>query len=401
MKGIRPFAREDIPQVASLYELTLRSGKREVLPGFPSYFERIFFEHPWLDPEIPSLVYEDADGKIAGFIGAHVRRMTFEGKPIRVGVCSQLIADPEVRSMAVGAFLLRKFMMGPQDMTFMETCSDGIRLMWENMGGHSVHLNSLNFTRFFRPSRFMANQLINRSRLSFINTGNFDGSRLTHRSARPAVSLVRGAADLFDIPLKRLLPVLKFQDTGLGPDDLTPESYLEHLPAIAGKRKLVPAYDLEFLRWQWFEMAQVKSKGELHGSLVRDEEAQVIGWYLYQVTPGDKGHIIQVEAKRGDEATVLQHLYSDAKHRGATLLHGRVEPNLQVPIVKENRCWIHSRYDRSLIHSRRSDILQAIYTGSAIFTRMEGEFWMGFHLEPFTESVANPYGLKSQETVPV
>jgi hypothetical protein len=380
MKGIRPFTREDIAQVASLYELVIRSKTRQAPPALGNYFERIFFENPWIDPEIPSLVFEDKDGTISGFVGSHVRRMRFDGKAIRVGVCSQLIADPEVRSQAVGAFLMRKYMTGPQDLSLMETCSDGMRLIWENLGGQTVHLNCLNYTRFFKPLRFAANQVINRGKL------------------RPIRGLLRATADALDVPASRIKS-LKLEDKGMGADDLTPESYLEHLPAIAGKRRLVPNYDLDFLRWQWFEMAQVKSKGDLHGSLVRDEKSQVVGWYLYQVTPGDKGHIIQVEAKRGFEDEALAQLFSDAKHRGATLLHGRMEPNLHVPLVRENRCWLHSRYDRTLIYSRNPEILRAYYSGDAIFTRMEGEFWMGFHLEPFEQAVQNPYTVRSEVAV--
>ena len=377
MKGIRPLEPRDIDGVASLYEYVLRSKSRSAPAHLAQYFKRIFLEHPWVDPEVPSLVSVDETGQIVGFIGSHVRKMQFEGKPIRAGVCSQLIADPDVRSQAVGAFLMRKYMTGAQDISVMEMCSDGMRLMWENLGGHTMHLNSLNYTRFFRPARFAVNQVLNRGKLSAL------------------APLMHGAAQIFDAPAQRL-KAFKVEDKGLGANDLTPETYLEHFPTVAGKRKLVPAYDLEFLKWQWFEMAQVAAKGTLFGSLVRDDAGKVIGWYLYQLKPGDKGHVIQVEAKRGFEAEALTALFSDAKHRGATLLHGRVEPNLHVPLVKENRCWLHSRYDRTLVYTKNTDLLNAYFTGDSMFTRMEGEFWMGFHLEPFTEEVQNPYALKHE-----
>lgn len=369
--GIRPFVAEDVAQVADLYELVMRSRVRRAPPALPDYFRRIFLDHPWADPEIPSLVHEDRSGRIVGFVGSHARRMTFDGRPIRVGVCSQLIADPEARSQAVGSFLMRRYMTGVQDLSVMETCSDGMRFMWESLGGHTVHLNCLNYTRFFRPARFLVNQRLSRP--------------------GPLRRVLHGVADVADRPITRYLKPLNFGDRGRGADDLTPEAFLHHLPTVAGRRRLLPRYDLAFLRWQWFEMAQVRSKGELHGSLVRDANGEVVGWYLYQVVSGDKGHIITVDARRGSETEALAQLFSDARAREATLVHGRMEFNLHVPIVAERRSWLHSRFDRTLIHARDGEILRAYALGDAMFTRMEGEFWMGFHLEPFQDPVVNPH----------
>jgi Acetyltransferase (GNAT) domain len=378
MKGIRKLTREDLPQVADLYEYVMRSKVRKAPPGMAAYFERIFFDSPWYDPEIPSYVFED-NGQILGFAGSHVRKMFFKGKPIRMGVLGQLIADPDVRNMAVGAFLMKKYMSGPQEISSMEMCADGMRLIWENLGGKTVHINSLNYTRLFRPTKFVANQVLNRGKLT-----SFKGA-------------LRGTADVFDAVVRKAYKPLVTEDKPQD-EELTIEKYLEYLPVILGRRALVPNYDAEFLKWQFFEMAQVESKGTLFSYLVRDaEKNDVIGWYIYQMKPQDKGHIVQVEAKKGFEKEVLNHLFADAQRRGATLLHGRVEPNIHVPLVAANRTWLHSRYDRTLIYSKSPELMLAYYSGDAMFTRMEGEFWMGFHLEPFTKVVENPYAVKHEE----
>ena len=75
MSAIRPLERDDLPQVVSLYEHVARSGSRTPPPGLAAYFERTFLDHPWADPEIPSLVYADGD-KIVGFLGSSVRRLS-------------------------------------------------------------------------------------------------------------------------------------------------------------------------------------------------------------------------------------------------------------------------------------------------------------------------------------
>ena len=100
MAAIRPCERDDVPAVASLYEHVARSGSRAPAPGLEAYFERTFFDHPWFDPEIPSLVYVDDDGAIAGFLGSSVRRLLFDGRPVRMAVSGPLVADPSVRRRA-------------------------------------------------------------------------------------------------------------------------------------------------------------------------------------------------------------------------------------------------------------------------------------------------------------
>ena len=47
-------------------------------PGLTSFLEQVLFDHPWADPETPSLAYVE-DGELLGAIGACAKRMRFEG----------------------------------------------------------------------------------------------------------------------------------------------------------------------------------------------------------------------------------------------------------------------------------------------------------------------------------
>jgi ribosomal protein S18 acetylase RimI-like enzyme len=67
MKFIRPFAPEDISQVAELHRRAFRTADRNS-PRLGSctreYFTDIFLNHPWSEEGIASLVYEE-DGRVA------------------------------------------------------------------------------------------------------------------------------------------------------------------------------------------------------------------------------------------------------------------------------------------------------------------------------------------------
>ena len=50
MSGIRALEREDLPQVARLYELIMRSGVEEKTPpDLAAFFEKTLLDQPWAD----------------------------------------------------------------------------------------------------------------------------------------------------------------------------------------------------------------------------------------------------------------------------------------------------------------------------------------------------------------
>src|SRR5258705_13604376 len=94
--------REEISEVAGLYRFVDESDWR-IPPGeLQPWLERTLFGHPWVDPEIPPLVYVEDSGEILGFIGSHVRRLRFDGEPVRLAAGGPLIAHPEVRNSRLG-----------------------------------------------------------------------------------------------------------------------------------------------------------------------------------------------------------------------------------------------------------------------------------------------------------
>src|SRR3954451_14722064 len=101
---IRPFERADLPRVAELYERTMRSGGTTAPAGLAAHFERTALDHPWSDPEVPSLFFE-TDNRILGFIGSYVRRLLVDDRPLRMSCAGQLVTDRGERNLAIGARL--------------------------------------------------------------------------------------------------------------------------------------------------------------------------------------------------------------------------------------------------------------------------------------------------------
>ena len=367
MSPIRALERQDIPSVANLYQFVMRSGSPVAPPDLAVFFERTLLDHPWADSEIPSLVYLGDDGEIVGFIGSYVRRMRFDGKPIRMACSAHLVAHPGVRNRAVGAFLMKRYLAGPQDLTITNGASETVRRMWEGLGGETAHLSCLSWVQVFRPWRFASERML----------GRIGGQRLN--------PLLRPVSSLLDAATARLAPAaFEVPRPDVAGEPLGPGVILEHLPALVSSLRLYPDYDRGYLEWLFGELAVVRTRwgplvagkfrrGGLAGSLVR-RNGRVLGWYVYYLEPGGPSRVLQIVAGETDGEVVLHHLLHDASTKGAAAVYGRLEPRL-FGALSARRPMLRFSEGRSLIQSRHPEITAAILAGDALLTRLEGEWW--------------------------
>jgi len=362
---IRPLSLDDLPAVVSLYERIHRSGSPTPPPGLAAYFARTFLNHPWADPDIPSLVFEDG-GQILGFIGSTVRRLRFDGRPIRLGCSGPFFVNPDTPSKSVGPFLLRHYMQGPQDLTITDAANETVRRIWQRFGGGCLHLSSIRWTRLFRPMQCVADELLIRA-----------GKRRVQLAVRPALRVLDSVVTR--IPRTGFRPAPP-EVTG---EPLTPDLMIEHLPVIARSLRVYPDYDGCFLRWLFRELGEVRRLGVRCAMLVRDKDGSVLGWYVYLIRTEGLSQVLQIAAPEENVGPVIDHLLAHARAAGAPGLLGRLEPRLLVPLATR-RCFLHNkgRYF-AMIHSRVPGLTAAIREGSALLTRMEGETWYGHWSEPF------------------
>lgn len=362
MRRIRPLEREDVPRVCRLYERVARSGSPDPPPQLAGYFERTVLDHPWYDPEIPSLVYEGADGEIVGFLGSHVRRLRVDGRPIRMAASGQLVADPTTRQRGVGALLMRHFLAGPQELAITDGATETVRQMWTGLGGQALVHASIGWTKVLRPAAMSA-AMMSQSARSVVPT--------LARSLRFVAPPLDAAAQL----------VARRADIRLTPPDataepLTVDALLDQIRAAARFLRLYPDYDAEFVRWLFQELSAIDGAPVRH--LVRDRRGRVAGWYIYHLPPAGVASALQVAAPGGDPDLVLDHLFWDAACRGAAAVQGRLEPALFGPLG--GRRSLLRRSSGALAHTDDQHLLGVLGSPKALLTRLDGEWWMGHHL---------------------
>ncbi|PYU11613.1 MAG: hypothetical protein DMG37_16035 [Acidobacteria bacterium] len=353
---IRPFSPKDIPEVVDLH--------KRVFPGNPFssseleiHFRLLFFENPWYDADLPSLVYQEQGEKICGFYGVIPRRMRMQGRPIRAVVSSQFMVDPSVRNRLAAVELQRTFFAGPQDLSFTDGANDASRRIWEGLGGLTAFPYGVHWTRLLRPARYFLDRWEDRGL-----------SSATRLCVRPLSAL----ADFF-VARRHKSP---FHQSEQSPEeDFSCETLLEHLPRFAVTKSLCPDYDESSLRWLLQQASEKQWHGKLRKALVRNEAGQIVGWYMYYLNPNGISQVLQLVATRNSIRRVLDQLFFHAWRSGSFAVSGRMDPEFATAFSEE-RCLFSFSGPRMLVHSRHADLREVIQRGDAFLTRLEGEWWM-------------------------
>lgn len=348
--GVRPLAGADIPAVADLWTRCF-PFETPSPARLAARLATVFLDHPWRDPDLPSLVHEDARGTPVGFLGVIPRPMSLDGAPLRAAVSTRLMVHPEHRG-AAALRLLQTFLRGPQDLSLADLGSASSRVLWERLGGAVAASYCLQWCRPLAPARAALAGLAFR------------------RRSRTAEWLARTLDRAADAALRNL-PAGPFRRrpprcTG---EALSTEELLACLAASASAYALAPRYTASSLAWL---LGVVESKlSPLRRVRVRDGDA-VIGWYVYGLA-GDVGKVLRLSALRGRFGDVMEHLLDDAYRHGAALVTDRLEPRLGAEL--DDALYVVRRAPWVLVHSRSRRALDAVARGDAVLSRMEGEWW--------------------------
>lgn len=353
---IRPFVEDDLPAVAALRLATFRFTRRRDPAELMQYLRSVFFENPWRDESLPSLVYE-SDGRVGGFVGVIPRPMVFQGKPLRVVVSTQFMVDPALRG-AAGIELVRKLFAGPQDLTLADAAPDAARRIWTGLGGEVAAPYSLFWGRSLRPGRFALHEL---------------GDRLMVRALRWGLKPVVNAGDAIWRNLRRAA------NPAGSVEPLAPSALAAEAAELLGWCALYPAYDAASYAWLLERAGEGQRSGPLRASLVRDAAGRVAGWFVYYEERGGVVRVIQLAAREGGDhgALVVAHLLHAARSVGALAARGQLAPPLLTPLAAAG-CTFRRRGPWVLVHSRRADVLRAIARGDAWISALDGERWLSF-----------------------
>jgi hypothetical protein len=364
---VRPVEEDDLSAIAELHSRLMPAQKDPAWGTLREQFSQLLLQHPWRNPYLRSLVYQESGGKVVGCIGVMPRPMVFEGRPITAAVSHSFMVEPGTRPMLAALALAQNFMNGPQDLSLAETGKVS-RKLWERAGGSVSLLYSLCWTRPLRPSRYA---------LAFLRRRGLP--RPLEWGFKPACNLLDKLAPLAGRSFRPVSPAA-FAAAGLA-SELECDGYCDTLAGAVRARSLYPRYDRHSAEWLLQTLAQKSGVGDFHRVLLRNSQRETVGWYLYFLEPGGGvGNVVQLGARDGYADMVFDHLCRHASDHGAIAVSGQLDPAFFHTLAARDCVFHHDGGSSFLVHSRNPEILQAIHRGDAFLSRLEGEWWISFLL---------------------
>jgi hypothetical protein len=350
---------DDLPEVVRLYERVFRRGAAGSARPVGEYLREILFGNPWLNEALPSLVYEDAPGRIVGSLGVMPRDMILEGRPIRAAISHTFMVQPGSRTNLAALALARAFVTGSQDLSLAEGGGPSRRIL-ERFGGSTSLLLSLRWTRPLRPSRHVLSILKRRGLATVLSW---------------ACEPLCRAVDAL-VPLLMREPARLARPRRAG-DELGTDELLECLARMTADRSLRPVYERDALDWLLRLLAGRRDRGLFRRVAVRDAAGEILGWYLYYLKPGGISEVVQIGARKTFMEEVLDHLFDDAWRGGALAVSGQMDPAAFQALASKGSIFHHDGASWFLVHSRNPGVLAAINRAEAFVTRLEGEWCIG------------------------
>jgi hypothetical protein len=361
--GIRPLRVDDLERIAELFISTFRAGGHASRSAVVDYMRAVYLDGPTFDPEVPSLVAENADGRVGAFIGVTCASFAAGDRPLRAAISTNFMVEPGSGPL-VATRLVSALLAGKQDLSLTDTATDTSARIWEHCGGTRCPAYSLTFTRALRPAGHAAHRFARRDRVV------------------GAAAAARVAARPLDFVLSRLpLEPFRMPQAGARTSALDLPSVASSLGRIS-RLPLCPSYDPAWLGFV-LEQAARRRVGRLAGRRVEGTRSSPLGWYLYYASPGSVAEVLQLVARQQDFGAVFDTLLADALDAGAVAVSGRAHPS-QLRVLTERRCGLACDM-WMLVHTRDPEVEQAFRNGEALVTGLDTERWMRFIGDPFED----------------
>jgi hypothetical protein len=354
---VREFVKSDVPQVVNLYWKFMSPHTGEVPAALHDSFTNLYFANPMLDAGAPSFVYE-ASGEILGFFGVTTRRMCLSGEVIRIGLAGNFVIHPRARGSIAAPGLLGAYAASNHDLLLTDSANDISRHLFQRVGFKTIPAMNIHWARPLQP-----------------------GGYAVYAMSRGMSSKAASAFRIATIPLRAVVDSMSHKIVRSGPvpkavlfaEDLSLETLLHCFAEYHRNYTLWPEYDSELLHWLLEFMGRNKKRGTLRGVGLRDESGKNVGWYLYYARSSAIGEVVQVCGRPDLFKPVLEHLFQDARGQGVIALHGVAEYR-RISDLSDQGCFFTCRGGWTLVHSRRSELLDIFERGNAFLSRLDGEW---------------------------
>ena len=345
----------DIPVVGRLFLKIFRERDGEAGAELVAYLSALAFESPIYDPASGSLVFVEPDGAITSAMVVVPIGLVACDKVVTGRLACAFMTDNAQSGGGAGAISLT-LRAKNQDFAYADTASPTSLKHWRALGGQLVTLQSLSWTRTFRPAAGFVDRVLRR----FVKGRGLALAAM----AAPVDRLIKAR-------LRTVTPPLR---AGLHVEAMTDESFLDQAPTFVARYAIRPQWSRAELTWLLAMARRNETLGRLAIEAVKDETGRTIGCCVYYDAGARTAHVLNLLAARGRETDVLVAMFEAFDQRGYHQADGRAQPALMEGLALQ--AMVTFRHEAFVcICTRHADVVDAIRRGDIYVGGLAGEGW--------------------------
>ena len=347
---------DDLPEVIKIHNEIYFPKERRVSQGLLDYYKTVFFQTPWHNDDISSLVFRNKHDEIIGFAGVIARQMHYRGKIINVAVPHRLMVSPSRGEAFAAPRLIRHVLSGPQDLSLADSANDGGRKVWEGAGGKIAVLYSMDWIRPIQPFAYGA--------VLFSQKMNRFGLKSLTRVGQLVDAL--GPAGF----LNKNISEGEFTTHEAG-DDQT----FDCMTKLSKGYELSPRYGRKDWKWLIRFQRNNEHRGSFKSFVVSANKNRTIGAFAFYVKNNKQGEVMFLLAHQKARNQVFRCLLNEARKQDLVSLSGKMDPQF-FDCYTKNRCLLIHNHNWGAFHTKNEELANSIYRGEAFISNMEGEMWL-------------------------
>ena len=352
-RRVRAMKTDDIPAIRTLFQQVFRPHSKSRHETFDPYFRKFFFENPYYDPAIGSVVHENEHGEIDSAISVLPIPYRVNGQSIMGRLLCAFMMKPEMSPRGAAELTLT---LRPSEkiLNFTDSAAPVSLKHSEAIGGITLGTHGLGWTRVFRAASYVANYVAERRPVLGGWATSSVGRILNPLFPIPAIKkTAKSRADVREIAQEEAISLV--------PGYL--QSYLAH-----------PAWTESDINWLFRMASDNHAAGALRFCAIKDRTGSPGGFFCYYTRPNGIAEVLNIITKAGMEKHAVDAMLIHLQDEGHIAAQGRVDPRYLNALSQQSIMFFRLKAN-VCVATANVEMLNAIQRGDIFIGGLAGESW--------------------------
>ncbi len=352
-RRVRAMKTDDIPAIRTLFQQVFRPHSKSCHETFDPYFQKFFFENPYYDPAIGSVVHENEHGEIDSAISVLPIPYRVNDQSIMGRLLCAFMMKPEMSPRGAAELTLT---LRPSEkiLNFTDSAAPVSLKHSEAIGGITLGTHGLGWTRVFRAASYVANYVAERRPILGGWATSLVGRMLNPLFPIPAIKkTAKSRADVREIAQEEAVSLV--------PGYL--QSYLAH-----------PAWTESDVNWLFRMASDNHAAGALRFCAINDRTGSPGGFFCYYTRPNGIAEVLNIITKAGMEKHAVDAMLIHLQDEGHIAAQGRVDPRYLNALSQQSIMFFRLKAN-VCVATANVEMLNAIQRGDIFIGGLAGESW--------------------------